>query len=214
MQAVTRNPIADPGILGVSNGASLAVVIGIAFFGLTEPVRADGARDRRERPSPPSSSTRSGRSAAVARRRSSSRSREPPPPPRFASLISAIMLPRVDLLQTFQSWQIGGVGGAEWPRIAITAPVLALGALICFLSARGMNSLALGDDMAKGLGEHVFRTRLLSALGAVILARRRDRDRRSDRLRRTRRSRTSAGCWSAPTTAGCCRSRPSPARRC
>ena len=48
--------------------------------------------------------------------------------------------------------------------------MLALGALICFVSARGMNSLALGDDMAKGLGEHVFRTRLMSALGAVILA--------------------------------------------
>ena len=88
----------------------------------------------------------------------------------FASLISAVMLPRVDLLQTFQSWQVGGVGGAEWSRIALTAPVLALGALICFLSSRGMNSLALGDDMAKGLGEHVFRTRMLSALGAVILA--------------------------------------------
>src|SRR5690606_13566850 len=34
MQAVTRNPIADPGILGVTSGASLAVVIGIAFFGV------------------------------------------------------------------------------------------------------------------------------------------------------------------------------------
>jgi iron complex transport system permease protein len=88
----------------------------------------------------------------------------------FASLISAVMLPRVDLLQTFQSWQIGGVGGAEWPRIALTAPVLAIGALICLLCARGMNSLALGDEMAKGLGENVFRTRLISALGAVILA--------------------------------------------
>ena len=88
----------------------------------------------------------------------------------FASLVSAIMLPRVDLLQSFQSWQVGGVGGAEWPRLAITAPVLAVGALICFAASRGMNSLALGDDMAAGLGEHVFRTRLISALGAVILA--------------------------------------------
>ena len=65
---------------------------------------------------------------------------------------------------------MGGVGGAEWPRIAVTAPVLALGALICLLSARGMNSLALGDDMARGLGENVARTRMLAALGAVILA--------------------------------------------
>ena len=169
MQAVTRNPVADPGILGVSNGASLAVVLGIAFFGLSNPfgqmafaivgaaiaatfVYTVGSLGRGG--ATPLKLALAGAATSAA----------------FASLISAIMLPRVDLLQTFQSWQIGGVGGAEWPRIAVTAPVLALGALICFLSARGMNSLALGDDMAKGLGEHVFRTRMLSALGAVILA--------------------------------------------
>lgn len=169
MQAVTRNPIADPGILGVSNGASLAVVIGLAFLGLTDAysqmafaiigaalaaafVYTVGSLGRGG--ATPLKLALAGAATSAA----------------FASLISAIMLPRVDLLQAFQSWQIGGVGGAEWPRIAITAPVLALGALICFISARGMNSLALGDDMAKGLGEHVFRTRLMSALGAVILA--------------------------------------------
>ncbi|WP_313622862.1 iron ABC transporter permease [Microbacterium sp.] len=169
MQAVTRNPVADPGILGVSNGASFAVVLGIAFFGLSNPygqmafaivgaaaaavfVYTVGSRGRGG--ATPLKLALAGAATSAA----------------FASLISAVMLPRVDLLQTFQSWQIGGVGGAEWPRIAITAPVLAVGALICFLCARGMNSLALGDDMARGLGEHVLRTRMLSALGAVILA--------------------------------------------
>lgn len=169
MQAVTRNPIADPGILGVSNGASFAVVCGIAFFGLSNAygqmafaiagaavaavfVYTVGSLGRGG--ATPLKLALAGAATSAA----------------LASLISAVMLPRVDLLQTFQSWQIGGVGGAEWPRIAITAPVLALGALICFLCARGMNSLALGDDMAKGLGEHVFRTRMLSAVGAVILA--------------------------------------------
>lgn len=169
MQAVTRNPIADPGILGVSNGASLAVVCGIAFFGLTDPygqmafaiagaglaavfVYTVGSLGRGG--ATPLKLALAGAATSAA----------------FASLISAVMLPRVDLMQTFQSWQIGGVGGAEWPRIALTAPFLAVGALICFLCARGMNSLALGDDMAKGLGEHVLRTRMVSALGAVILA--------------------------------------------
>lgn len=169
MQAVTRNPIADPGILGVSNGASLAVVCGIAFFGLSNPygqmslailgagiaavfVYTVGSLGRGG--ATPLKLALAGAATSAA----------------LTSLIGAVMLPRVDLLQTFQSWQIGGVGGAEWPRIAITAPVLALGALICLLCARGMNSLALGDDMATGLGEHVFRTRLLSALGAVVLA--------------------------------------------
>jgi iron complex transport system permease protein len=169
MQAVTRNPIADPGILGVSNGASLAVVCGIAFFGLADPygqmafaiagaglaavfVYTVGSLGRGG--ATPLKLALAGAATSAA----------------FASLISAVMLPRVDLLQTFQSWQIGGVGGAEWPRIALTAPVLAVGALICLLCSRGMNSLALGDEMAKGLGENVFRTRMISALGAVILA--------------------------------------------
>ena len=169
MQAVTRNPIADPGILGVSNGASLAVVLGLAFLGLTNPygqmaLAIAGAAVAATFVYTVGSLGRGGATPLKLALAGAATSAA------FASLISAIMLPRVDLLQAFQSWQIGGVGGAEWPRIAITAPVLALGALICFVSARGMNSLALGDDMAKGLGEHVFRTRLMSALGAVILA--------------------------------------------
>ena len=169
MQAVTRNPIADPGILGVSNGASLAVVVGIAFFGLSNPFgqmlfAITGAAAAAIFVYTVGSLGRGGATPLKLALAGAATSAA------FASLISAIMLPRVDLLQAFQSWQIGGVGGAEWPRIALTAPVLALGALICFLCARGMNSLALGDDMAQGLGEHVFRTRLVSAVGAVVLA--------------------------------------------
>ncbi|OAN41170.1 FecCD family ABC transporter permease [Microbacterium sp. H83] len=169
MQAVTRNPIADPGILGVSNGASLAVVFGLAFFGLTNPyaqmaLAISGAAVAATFVYTVGSLGRGGATPLKLALAGAATSAA------FGSLISAVMLPRVDLLQAFQSWQIGGVGGAEWPRIAITAPVLALGALICIASARGMNSLALGDDMAKGLGERVFRTRLVSALGAVILA--------------------------------------------
>lgn len=112
MQAVTRNPIADPGILGVSNGASLAVVCGIAFFGLADPygqmafaivgagvaavfVYTVGSLGRGG--ATPLKLALAGAATSAA----------------FASLISAVMLPRVDLLQTFQSWQIGGVGGAE-----------------------------------------------------------------------------------------------------
>ncbi|WP_243228929.1 iron ABC transporter permease [Microbacterium sp. CIAB417] len=169
MQAVTRNPIADPGILGVTTGASLAVVIGIAFLGLSDAngyllVAIVGAALAAAFVYTVGSLGRGGATPLKLALAGAATSAA------FASLISAIMLPRVDLLQSFQSWQVGGVGGAEWPRIAMTAPVLAVGALICFACARGMNSLALGDDMAAGLGEHVFRTRLVSAIGAVILA--------------------------------------------
>lgn len=169
MQAVTRNPLADPAILGVTPGASLAVVVGIAFFGISSPysyigvatlgaavasvfVYAVGSMGRGG--ATPLKLALAGAASAAA----------------FTSLVSAILLPRVDILETFRFWQIGGVGGASWDRILIVAPFLALGALICVLSARGMNSLALGDDMAAGLGVRVGRTRLLAAAGAVILA--------------------------------------------
>ncbi len=168
MQAVTRNPLADPGILGVSGGAALAVVIGIAFFGLSDPyaylavaiagaaaaavfVYLVGSLGRGG--ATPLKLTLAGAATSAA----------------FVSLTSAILLPRVDAMETFRFWQIGGVGGATWDRIAIVLPVLVVGAVICLVCARGMNSLALGDDLAAGLGEHVFRTRLIAAAGAVIL---------------------------------------------
>jgi len=169
MQAVTRNPIADPGILGVTSGASLAVVIGLAFFGVSGAwgqiaVAVAGAAvaavfvyivgSLGRGGATPLKLTLAGAASSAA----------------FVSLISAVMLPRVDLLQAWQSWQIGGVGGADWTKIAVLLPVLAGGALVCLGCARGMNSLALGDDLATGLGERVMRTRLLSALGAVVLA--------------------------------------------
>lgn len=51
----------------------------------------------------------------------------------------------------------------------MVAPFLVVGFLICLLSARGLNSLALGDELAAGLGERVALTRAAAALGAVIL---------------------------------------------
>lgn len=168
MQAVTRNPLADPGILGVTSGASLAVVIGIAFFGMSSPfayvfvaiagsavaavfvyavgsIGAGGAT--------PLKLALAGAAIAAA----------------FTSLVSAILLPRVDIVESFRFWQIGGVGGATWGGIAVIAPMLLVGAVVCVVMARGMNSLALGDDVATGLGVHVLRTRLVSSAGAVIL---------------------------------------------
>ena len=167
-QAVTRNPLADPGILGVSSGASLAVVAGMAFLGLSNPyvtialaivgaagaavfVYAVGSLGRGG--ATPLKLALAGAATTAA----------------LTSLISAILLPRVDVMTSFRFWQIGGVGGAVWDRIAIVAPVLLVGALLCLLTARGMNSLALGDDLARGLGENVSRTRLIASLGAVVL---------------------------------------------
>ncbi len=169
MQTVTRNPIADPGILGVTSGASFAVVIGIASFGISSApaytvfaiigalvaaVFVYGVGSLGLGGATPLKLALAGAATSAA----------------LASLVSAIMLPRVNELQAFQRWQIGGVGGAEWSRIAWLVPALVLGTAICVLTTRSMNALALGDELAVGLGVSVARSRFIAALGAVILA--------------------------------------------
>ncbi|GAB3992909.1 iron ABC transporter permease [Nocardioides marmoraquaticus] len=168
MQGITRNPLADPWILGVTPGASLAVVTGIAFFGLASPatyiwvaiagsaaaacfVYAVGSLGRGG--ATPLKLALAGAASSAA----------------FTSLISAILLPRIDVMTQFRFWQIGGVGGAGWTKLGQVLPFLVVGALLCLVCARGINSMALGDDVAAGLGERVARTRALAGLGAVTL---------------------------------------------
>ncbi|MGO1591495.1 MAG: FecCD family ABC transporter permease [Ancrocorticia sp.] len=168
MQGVTRNPLADPGILGVNMGASLAVVVGMAYFGLwtytgfiwTGIVGAGltavfvyviGSMGRGG--ATPLKLALSGAAVSAA----------------ASSFISAVVLPRGDIAGSVRSWQIGGVGGASTEAISQVVPFLAVGFLISLVSARSLNALALGDELAAGLGENVAVTRAFSALGAVLL---------------------------------------------
>lgn len=168
MQGVTRNPLADPGILGVNMGASLAVVVGVAWFGMSSThayiwtaivgagcaaifVYAIGSLGRGG--ATPLKLALAGAATSVA----------------FASLVIAIVLPRGDIAGGIQSWQIGGVGGATYVRILPVLPFLGIGFLISLLSARKLNSLALGDDLAAGLGENVAVARAVASLGAILL---------------------------------------------
>ena len=168
MQGVTRNPVADPGILGINTGASLAVVVGIASFGLTAAssyiwVAIVGAAltavlvyalgSLGQGGATPLKLALAGAATAAA----------------LSSFTSAVVLPRADIGDSVRSWQIGGVGGASWASLQQVAPFLAFGLLLCLASARGLNTLALGDELAAGLGERVALTRALAALGAVIL---------------------------------------------
>ncbi|NHC14214.1 FecCD family ABC transporter permease [Motilibacter deserti] len=168
MQGVTRNPLADPGILGVSMGAALAVVIGIAWFGLSVAsdyvwvaivgaglsavfVYAVGSLGRGG--ATPLKLALAGTATSAA----------------FVSFITAIALPRGDISANIQSWRVGGVGGASYDTIRLVVPFLLVGFAVCLLSARGLNSLALGDDLAAGLGERVALARGTAAFGAVLL---------------------------------------------
>lgn len=168
MQGVTRNPLADPGILGVNIGASLAVVVGVAWFGISSSeayiwaaiVGAGGTaafvyvigslgRDG----ATPLKLALAGAATSIA----------------FASMVTAVVLPRGDIAGGIRSWQIGGVGGATFERILPVIPFLALGLLLSLASARKLNSLALGDELAAGLGERVAWARGIASLGAILL---------------------------------------------
>jgi iron complex transport system permease protein len=168
MQGVTRNPLADPGILGVNTGAALAVVLGMAYMGLNSAseyiwLAMTGAAvtavfvyiigSLGHGGTTPLKLALAGSATAAA----------------LTSFISAVTLTRADLVDLARDWQIGGVGGGTWDSIRLVAPFLIVGFLICMLSARGLNSLALGDELAAGLGQNVALTRLSAALGAVIL---------------------------------------------
>ncbi|WP_305784551.1 FecCD family ABC transporter permease [Symbioplanes lichenis] len=168
MQGVTRNPLADPGILSVNTGAALAVVTGMASFGLSNPssyvwVAIGGAAVAAVFVYVVGSLGRGGATPLKLALAGAATSAA------LSSLISALLLGRGDIGENFQSWQIGGVGGATFATLKLVVPFLVAGLVISFLAARPLNSLALGDELAAGLGERVALTRAVAALGAVLL---------------------------------------------
>ncbi|ATQ57968.1 FecCD family ABC transporter permease [Paracoccus yeei] len=169
LQGITRNPLADPGILGINMGAALAVVVGVAWFSMTSALAYIGAAvlgagltavfvqvigSLGRGGATPLKLALAGAATSVA----------------FSSLVIAVVLPRNDIAGGIQSWQIGGVGGATFARILPVLPMLAAGLAIGLIWARRLNALALGDELAAGLGENVLRTRLVAGLAAVLLA--------------------------------------------
>lgn len=168
MQGVTRNPLADPGILGINLGASLAVVTGLAYFGLAAAsttiwIAIIGAGVTAVVVYTIGSLGRGGATPLKLALAGAATSAA------LASFITAVVLPRGDIASSVRSWQIGGVGGGTFVQIHQVLPFLIAGLLICLLSARGLNSLALGDDLAAGLGERVAIARGSAALGSVVL---------------------------------------------
>jgi iron complex transport system permease protein len=168
MQAVTRNPLADPGILGVNTGAALAIVVGIAFFGIgslpqymafalfgasVTAVFVYSVGSLGQGGATPIKLALAGTAISAA----------------LSSLVSLILLPRSSSMDAFRFWQSGGIGGATFSGIAAIAPLIVIGAVIGIGAVGSLNALALGDDVAAGLGVKTTRTRLLGAASGVLL---------------------------------------------
>ncbi|MPY64545.1 FecCD family ABC transporter permease [Streptomyces spongiae] len=168
LQGITRNPIADPGVLGVSQGAAVGVVLAIAFAGvhtLTGYVwfAFVGAGI-----------------ASVVVYAIASSGRGGATPVKLAlggaavnallvSVTSAVLTTRASALDEFRFWQVGSLAGRDAELVGQVWPFLLPGALLVLSVARGLDALALGDDVARGLGHRVATVRVVAGLGATVL---------------------------------------------
>lgn len=169
MQGLTRNPLADPGILGVNAGATFAMVVGMSLLGLSTmgeflPMAFLGAAV-----------------TAVVVQVLASLGRDGATPMRLAitgaaltaglsSWTSGLLLADRRTMEQFRFWQVGTVGGRGTDVLLAGAPFLVLGVALALAGARMLNTLALGDDLARGLGRRTAWDRGLLAVAIVLLA--------------------------------------------
>ncbi|MFD7548448.1 FecCD family ABC transporter permease [Streptomyces sp. NPDC059578] len=167
-QGITRNPIADPGILGISQGASVGVVLAIAFAGvhtLTGYVWFAFA---------------GAGLAAVAVYAIAARGRGGATPIKLAlggaalnallvSVLTGVLTTQAAALDEFRFWQVGSLSGRDAELISQIWPFLLAGTILVIAAARGLDALALGEDVAKGLGQNVGKVRVVAGLGATLL---------------------------------------------
>ena len=168
MQSITRNPIADPSILGVNTGASLFVVAGIAFFNITVAYQyiwlgITGAGVTAVFVYSVASMGKDGATPLKLALSSSAVSIV------LGSLVSTIMLPNNRVMEAFRFWQVGSIGSATWENIMLISPFLIVGFIISMFISGYLNNLALGDEAATALGTNVVMTRTIGALSSVLL---------------------------------------------
>lgn len=168
MQGVSRNPLADPGILGVNGGAALFVVAGIYWFGMSSLtsyvwLAFAGAA-----------------AAAVSVYLLGSLGREGATPVKlalsgaamtalFGSLTTTLLLRDVQTFDQYRFWAVGALAGRDGDVVGQVAPFIAVGIVMALLSGRALNALSLGDDVARSLGQRVGLARAFAAAAVVIL---------------------------------------------
>ncbi len=167
LQGVTRNPLADPGIMGINAGAAAFIVLGVMVLGISAPAQYVWLGMA---------------GAAVATfvvYGVASFGREGATPVKLAlagaavtallsSVTSAIVLTDVEALNTLRFWQVGSLAGRYATVFWQTIPFIVLGLVVALGTGRALNGLALGDDVARALGQRIGLTRLV-VFGAVAV---------------------------------------------
>lgn len=167
MQGLTRNPLADPGLLGINAGAAFAITIAVAFLGATQitsyvwfgfagaavvslVVYRLGTAGRQG--SDPIRLTLAGVAITAV----------------LSGLTKGLILLNASAFDHMRQWDSGSLTGRGYDVITGAAPFIAVGLIAAVIAARSLNAIALGEDLAHALGVNVGRTRLLTA-GALTL---------------------------------------------
>ncbi|MEU0086987.1 iron chelate uptake ABC transporter family permease subunit [Streptomyces sp. NPDC006274] len=168
MQSLTRNPLADPGLLGVSLGASTGVVVAIAFFGVATAlgyvwfaflgaaaasvlVYVLGASGRTL--ATPDRLVVAGAAVTAV----------------LMAFNSAVLLLNPRAFDQFRFWTVGSLAGRDMDMVLVALPFVAVGLLLALGLAPSLNALAMGDQMGRALGVNVGRTRVLGAVAVMLL---------------------------------------------
>ncbi|MEU1592431.1 iron chelate uptake ABC transporter family permease subunit [Streptomyces sp. NPDC005708] len=166
LQALTRNPLADPGLLGINAGASAAVVTAITYFGVTSlsgyvwfaflGAAAVGALVwflGGSRGATPVRLALAGTAISAA----------------LYGYLQAVMITDDAALGKMRFWTVGSLASATDSTITQVLPFLLAGTVVALAVARPLNAVAMGDDTARALGADLDRTRALSMAAATVL---------------------------------------------
>ncbi|POX45351.1 iron ABC transporter permease [Streptomyces sp. Ru71] len=166
LQALTRNPLADPGLLGINAGASAAVVTAITYLGVTSLTGyvwfaffgAAGVGALvwflgGSRGATPVRLALAGTAITAA----------------LYGFVQAVMIMDDAALGKMRFWTVGSLNAATDSTVRQVLPFFAVGTLLALFLARPLNAMSLGDDTAKALGAHLNRTRALAMLAATVL---------------------------------------------
>ncbi|WP_101835260.1 FecCD family ABC transporter permease [Frankia canadensis] len=168
-QALTRNVLAEPGLLGVNWGASAAVVAGISIFGVTSPagyvwfafagagvaavvVFLLGTAGRGA--ATPAGLVVAGAAASAV----------------LGAFVNAVLLLDVRTFDRFRFWDVGSLTVTGTGALWATGPFVLAGLVLALALVRPLNALALGDESARGLGVRLNQARLAGALAIILLS--------------------------------------------
>lgn len=167
MQGHTRNPLADPGLFGISAGAGFLVVLGVSLFGVVNPssyvwfslLGAFAATI-----------------AVFAITTAGSDTASPVPLALAGSAVSALLMAFTSFivltdrssLDAYRLWVVGSLTGRQLDIVFAVLPFAVVGFVLAAANVRALDNLSLGTEMAKGLGENIVRSRIVG-LGAITM---------------------------------------------